>query len=170
MCLRKCKLCKSNVKTNVFEGFANWMLLDGNQQKYFKKYIKVLEQLMTNPCKIDARKRNAKNMENDTNMAPTWRSKFIKKHEKTIQKHITKNDAKMKRQKAIRSEGPGGVLGPGVPEEVRSSSGDSRSRFPLASNIITKTNTRQTIKKQCPRTSGSTSHALDVLAGTVRTY
>ena len=28
------------------------------------------------------------------------------KHEKTIQKHITKNDAKIKRQKAIRPEGP----------------------------------------------------------------
>ena len=25
MCLRKCKLCKSNVKTSVFEAIANWM-------------------------------------------------------------------------------------------------------------------------------------------------
>ena len=58
------------------------------------------------------------------------------KYEKTIQKHITKNDAKMKRPKAIHSEGPGGTNGPSVPEEVRSSSGDSRSRFPLASNIV----------------------------------
>ena len=54
----------------------------------------------------------------------------------------------MKRPKAIRSEGREGVLGPGVPEEVRSSSGDSRSRFPLASNILPKTNTQQTTKKQ----------------------
>ena len=90
MCLRKCKLCKSNIKTSVFEGFAYWMLDDGNQQKYFKHiYIKILEKLMTNPCKIDARKRNAKNMENDANMAPKWRSKSINKYEKTIQKHIT---------------------------------------------------------------------------------
>ena len=82
MCLRNCKLCKSNVKTNVFEGFANWMQDDGNQQKYFKKYIKTLPKLMTNPCKTDARKRNAKNMENDANMAPKWRSNSINKHEK----------------------------------------------------------------------------------------
>ena len=92
--------------------------------------------MMTNPCKIDARKSNAKNIEN----VSTWRQNGglnqLKKHEKTIQKHITKNDAKMKRPKAIRSEGPGGVLEPGVPEEVRSYSRDSRSRFPLASNIL----------------------------------
>ena len=61
---------------------------------------------MTVPSKIDARKNDAKNMENDANMAPKWRSKSIKKHEKTIQKNITKNDAKIKRQKAIRPEGP----------------------------------------------------------------
>ena len=72
MCLRKCKLCESKVKTSVFEGFANWMQDDGNQQKYFKKYIKILLKLMTNPCKTDARKSNAKNMENDANMAPKW--------------------------------------------------------------------------------------------------
>ena len=36
-----------------------------------------------------------------------------KKHEKTIQKNITKNDAKIKRQKAMRPEGPGpAVTGP----------------------------------------------------------
>ena len=82
---------------------------DGNQQKYFKIYIQILEKLMTNPCKIDARKRNAKNMENDANMAPKWRSKSIKKHEKIYKKNIMKNDVKTKRQKAIRPEGP---LGP----------------------------------------------------------
>jgi hypothetical protein len=91
MCLRKCKLCRSNVKKHVFEGFANWMQDDGNQQKYFKN-MKTLPQLMTNPCRIDARKSNAKNMENDANMAPKWRSKSIKQKWKTIQKHITKND------------------------------------------------------------------------------
>ena len=37
--------------------------------------------------------------------------------------------------------------------EIRSSSGDSRSRFPLASNIVKKTNIWQTTKKQSPRTS-----------------
>jgi hypothetical protein len=89
MCLRKCKLCKSNVNTNVFEGFANWMQDDETQQKYFNKYIKILTKLMTVPSKIDARKSDAKNMENDANMAPKWRSKSIKKHEKTIQKNNT---------------------------------------------------------------------------------
>ena len=64
--------------------------------------------MMTNPCKIDARKRNAKNMESDANMAPKLRSKSINKHGTIMQKHITKNDAKMKRQKAIGPEGPMG--------------------------------------------------------------
>ncbi len=86
-------------------------------------------------------------------MMPTWSQNGDQIpstiHETIIQKNMTKNDAKMKRQKAIGPEGPG----PGVLEEVRSSSGDSRSRSPLASNIIKKTNTRQTTKKQ-PRTSG----------------
>ena len=113
---------------------------------------------MKNPCRIDARNNHAKNMENDANMAPKWRSKFIKKHKKTIQKNITKNDAKIKRQKVIRPEGPRarseGAHGPGVPEEVRSSSGDSRSRFPLACSIIEN------------RTSGKQlkSNALEALA------
>ena len=80
-----------------------------NQQNYFDKYIKFLAKLMKNPCRIDARKSNANNMENDANMAPKWTSKSIKKHKKNIQKHITKNDAKMKRQKAIRPEGPMGL-------------------------------------------------------------
>ena len=47
MCLRKCKLCKSNVQTSVFEGFANRMQDDGNQQKYSK------ENIYKNPYKID---------------------------------------------------------------------------------------------------------------------
>ena len=88
MCLRKCKLCKSNVKTNVFEGFANWMQDDGNQQKYFEKYLKILPKLMTNPCRIDARKSNAKNMENDTNMAPKWRSQSMKKQYKNTSRKM----------------------------------------------------------------------------------
>ena len=76
--LRKCQLCKSKEKANVFEGFATWMQDDGNQQKYFKTYIKIIAKLMTNPCKIDARTSNATNMENDANMEPKWRPKSIK--------------------------------------------------------------------------------------------
>ena len=63
---------------------------------------------------------------------------------KRFPKIITTNDAKMEPPKVICPKGPG----PGVPEEVRSSSGDSRSRFPLACNIIKETNTWQTTKKQ----------------------
>ena len=60
---------------------------------------------------------------------------------------------------ARRGDGPGKrALGPGVPEEVRSSSGDSRSRFPLASNILQKTNTRQTTKKQPRNTNPTRTH------------
>ena len=46
MCLRKCKLCKSNVKTSVFEAFANWMYDHENQQKYMKikyDFIKIIK-------------------------------------------------------------------------------------------------------------------------------
>ena len=97
-------------------------------------------------------------MQKTWKMMPTWSQNRDQnpstKHEQTIQKNIMKNDAKMKRPKAMGPEGPEPALGPGVPEEVRSSSGDSRSRFPLASNILQKTTSRQTIKKQ-PRTSNS---------------
>ena len=97
-------------------------------------------------------------MQKTWKMIPTWSQNGHQnpsnKHETTIQKNITKNHAKMKRQKAIRSEGRGGANRPGVSEEVSSSSGDSRSRLPLASNILQKTNTRQTKIKQ-PRTSNS---------------
>ena len=105
---------------------------------------------MKNPCRIDARNNHAKNMENDANMEPKWTSKSIKKTWKNYTKKNTINYAKL----SAKSYAPGGAVGPGVPEEVRSSSGDSRSRFPLASNILQKTNTRQTTKKQSPRTSG----------------
>ena len=47
-------------------------------KKYSQQYIKHLAKLMTNACKIDARKRNAKNIQNDTNMAPKWSSQSIK--------------------------------------------------------------------------------------------
>ena len=79
MCLRKCKLCKSNVKISVFEAFANWMYDHENQQKYFKKHTKILAKLMNNPCRIDARNSHAKNIENDANMEPKWTSKSINK-------------------------------------------------------------------------------------------
>ena len=78
MCLRKCKSCKSKVKTSVVDGSANWMQDHGNQQKYFNKHIKVLATLMTYPCKIDARRNNATNIEIDANMVPKWRSESIK--------------------------------------------------------------------------------------------
>ena len=68
MCLRQCKLCKSKVNKSVFEGFANWMQDDGNQKKYFKQNTQILAKLITNPCKIDARKNNAKNIEIGANM------------------------------------------------------------------------------------------------------
>ena len=67
MCLRKCKLCKSNVKTKCVEGFANWMQDHGNQQKHFKQYITILAKLMTNPCKSMLEKINKK-QENDAKM------------------------------------------------------------------------------------------------------
>ena len=50
-------------------------------------------------------------------------------------KKISKNDAKMKRPKAADPKEP---RAPQVPEEVRSCSRDSRSRSPLASNIVKK--------------------------------
>ena len=91
MCLRKCKLCKSNVKTIVFEGFANWIQDDGNQQKYVKQYIKILPKLMTNPCRIDARKRNAQTWK----MTPTWRQNGSRNRSKNMKKQYKKTSRKM---------------------------------------------------------------------------
>jgi hypothetical protein len=52
-------------------------------------------------------------MQNTWKIMPTWRQNGSRnpsnKHEKIIQKHITKNDAKKKRPKAM---GPEGSLGP----------------------------------------------------------
>ena len=49
-------------------------------------------------------------MQKTLKMTPTWCKNgglnSSKKHKKTIQKNIAKNDAKMKRQKAIGPEGP----------------------------------------------------------------
>ena len=51
-------------------------------------------------------------MQKTWKMTPTWRPNGDRnpstKHEKTMQKHITKNDAEMKRQKGIGLEGPWG--------------------------------------------------------------
>ena len=66
--------------------------------------------------------------------------------EKRNNKNITENDAKMKRPKAMGPEGPEPALGLGVPEEVRSSSRDSRSRFPHASNIVKKQTSGKQLK------------------------
>ena len=60
---------------------------------------------MINPCKIDARKNDAKNIENDPNMESKWRSKSINLHLTIIQKNTTKNNAKMKRPKAMDPKG-----------------------------------------------------------------
>ena len=158
MCLRKCKLCKSNEKQVFFRGSpigCRTMEINKNTSKNTYKSLQnwwqfhlksMLENIMQKTWKV----------------MPTWSQNGDQnpsnKHEKTIQKNITKNYAKIKRQKAIGPEGPRarseGAHGPGAPEEVRSSSGDSSSRFPLASNIIKKTNICQTTKKQTPRTSG----------------
>ena len=72
--LRKAKPCKSIVNICVFKGLANWMQDHGNQQNHCNKYMQILAKWITNPCKIDARKSDAKNMENDANMDPKWRS------------------------------------------------------------------------------------------------
>jgi len=61
--------------------FLGFRQLDAGRRKsteILQNYIKILKQMMTNPCKIDARKSNAKNMENDANMEPKWRSTSIK--------------------------------------------------------------------------------------------
>ena len=57
---------------------------------------------MRNPCKIGARKSNANNIENDAKMEVEIHRKYM---QKSIQKHITENDAKMKRPKAMDPKG-----------------------------------------------------------------
>jgi hypothetical protein len=78
----------------------------------------------------------------------------IKIHQKNMKNYTKKHHEQWCKNEAPKSSGPEGTNGLGVPEEVSSSFGDSRSRFPLASNIIKKTNTWQTTEKQSPRTSG----------------
>ena len=93
-------------------------------------------------------------MQKTLKMTPTWCQNGGRDpstiHETAMPK---KTHEKWCKNEASKSYGPEPALGPGVPEEVRSSSRDSRSRFPLASNILQKANTQQTTKKQSPRTS-----------------
>ena len=104
-------------------------------------------------------------MQKTWKMTPTWRQNGGRNPSKNMKKQYKKTSRKMmqklsaKKLWARRGDGPGKrALGPGVPEEVRSSSGDSRSRFPLASNILQKTNTRQTTKKQPRNTNPTRTH------------
>ena len=106
--------------------------------------------MITNPYKIDARKSKAKNTENDANMEPILRSISVKS---TWTNNTTKTSRKIMQKRSAKKLWARRRPGPRVPEEVRISSGDLRSRFPLASSIVQKTNIRQTIKKQT-RTSG----------------
>ena len=47
-------------------------------RKRGSRYFKSHEKSVQNLCKIDARKRHAKSMENDTKMHPTWEPKSFK--------------------------------------------------------------------------------------------
>ena len=84
-CLRKCKLCQSNVKTIVFEDFANWMQDHENQHKYFKKYIKSLQYWL----QIHVKSMLEKVMQKTMKKAPTWNqnggTNSSKIYENTIQ-------------------------------------------------------------------------------------
>ena len=93
-------------------------------------------------------------MQKTWKVMPTWRQNGFqnpsKKNEKIIQKNITKNDAKMKCQKAIGPEGA----------RARSAGRGKEFLWRLQVKVSllhptssTKTNTRQTTKKQ-PRISG----------------
>ena len=80
----------------------------GNQQKYLNKYINILGKLMNKSCKIDARKSNAKNIENDANLEPKWNSSSIN--------NTRKNDTKKHHEQLCKNEAPerhtpGGALG-----------------------------------------------------------
>jgi hypothetical protein len=59
--------------------------------KIFQIYITILAKLMTTPCKIDARKNNANNMENDPKMEVDIPQQNMKKQYKnTSRKMIQK--------------------------------------------------------------------------------
>ena len=121
------------------------------------KSTKLLQKTYRNPCKID--EKSMQNRCSKQSCKKHWKwCQHGAKMEIEINQKTWKNNTKTHHEKWCKNEAsksytPEGAHGPGVPEGVRSSSGDSRSRFPLASNILQKTNTRQTIKKQ-PRTSG----------------
>ena len=91
MCFRNGKPCKNKLSTSVFEGFAQWVWNHENQQKYLKKYINILSNLMTNPCTINGRKSNAENRQNKVNMDPKW----IKIHQKCMKERCNKASRKM---------------------------------------------------------------------------
>ena len=90
-------------------------------------------------------------------------------------KNTWNNDVNNHHEKWCKNETPKAMglkwttSGPACREEVKSSPGDSRSRLPLAS--YQKSSHKRTSGKQLKsKTSGSNSHTLDLLAGTVRIY
>ena len=75
----------------------------------------------------------------------------VRIHQKCIKKRCSKSSGKMMQKWNLQKLCARRGHVPGV-QEVRSSSRDSRSRFPHACNIITKTNIWQTAENQRPGT------------------
>ena len=87
----------------MFDGFANWTQDHGNQHTNFKKHINILATLMTNPCKIDARYSNAKNIEVDAKIeVEIHRQNMKKQYKKKSRKMMQKESA----QKLYAQRGP----------------------------------------------------------------
>ena len=108
---------------------------------------------MTNQCKINVRKRNSKHWK--------WRQNGGRNpsqiHENKLQKHITKNDAQISAQKLWTRRGPG----PGVPEEVRTSSGDSRFKKQTFGKQL-KSNALEPLGGYLARTRRASRHGADL--------
>ena len=136
--------------------------------KINKRLSKNMNKSWQNWWRIHVKSMPCKNIENDANMEPKWSSTSSKIHEQLCNKNITKQNAKMKPRKLWARSGPWAQRAGkrwGVPQET-----PGQASLLQVINIITQTSIGQTIKKQNPRTSGSTSHALDVPAGTLRIY
>ena len=117
-------------------------------------------------------------MQKTWKMMPTWSQNGdqnpSKKHEKTIQKNITKNDAKIKRQKAMGPEGPRArSRGPWARSAGRGKEFLRRLQVKVPSCIqhpAKKQTPGEQLKSKALEPLAVNSHALDVPAGTVRIY
>ena len=66
-------------------------------------HLEMHQKSIQNLCKIDARKRHAKSMENDTKMHPKWEPKSIKNRKSDGKRHAKKQRRNLRPNKTVFS-------------------------------------------------------------------